>query len=53
MAREVMLARTLVELADTLVADFDVVDLVTLLTDGCVDVLDVGAAGVDAGGAGR
>jgi hypothetical protein len=53
MAREAMLARTLVELADTLVADFDVVDLLTLLTDGCVDVLDVGAAGVDAGGAGR
>ena len=44
MAREAMLARTLVELADTLVADFDVVDLLSLLTDGCVDVLDVAAA---------
>ena len=41
-----MLARTLVELADTLVADFDVVELLTLLTDRCVDVLDVGAAGL-------
>ena len=46
MAREAMLARTLVELADTLVADFDVVELLTLLADRCVDVLDVGAAGL-------
>ena len=41
-----MLARTLVELADTLVADFDVVELLTLLADRCVDVLDVAAAGL-------
>jgi len=41
-----MLAKTLVEMADTLVADFDVVELLTLLTDGCIDVLDVGAAGI-------
>jgi GAF domain-containing protein len=46
MPREAMLARALVELADTLVADFDVVELLTLLTDRCVDVLDVGAAGL-------
>src|SRR5437588_6694697 len=46
MTRETMLAQTLVELADTLVADFDVVDLLTLLADRCVDVLDVGAAGL-------
>ena len=46
MPREAMLARTLVELADTLVADFDVVELLTLLADRCVDVLDVGAAGL-------
>jgi hypothetical protein len=46
MPREAMLARTLVELADTLVADFDVVELLTLLTDRCVDVLDVAAAGL-------
>ena len=44
--RETMLARTLVELADTLVADFDVVELLALLTDRCVEVLDVAAAGL-------
>ncbi len=46
MSREEKFARTLVELADTLVADFDVVELLTLLTDRCVDVLNVGAAGL-------
>ena len=46
MPRETMLARTLVELADTLVADFDVVEVLTVLIDGCIDVLDVGAAGL-------
>lgn len=44
--REVALARTLVELADTLVANFDVVDLLTLLADRCVEMLEVGAAGL-------
>jgi len=46
MPREAALAKALVELADTLVADFDVVDLLTILTDRCIDVLDVAAAGV-------
>ena len=46
MRREAILARTLVELADTLVADFDVVELLTLVTDRCVEVLDVSAAGL-------
>jgi GAF domain-containing protein len=46
MPRGPLLARTLVELADTLVADFDVVELLTLLANRCVDVLGVSAAGL-------
>src|SRR6266542_2468711 len=46
MPREALLAKTLVELADTLVADFDVIELLTLLTGGCVEVLDVAATGI-------
>lgn len=46
MTRESVLARTLVEMADTLVGDFDVVDILTLLADRCVEVLEVEAAGV-------
>ncbi len=46
MTREAVLTRTLVEMADTLVGDFDVVDILTLLADRCVEVLEVDAAGV-------
>jgi len=44
--REALLARTLVELADTLVDAFDVVELLTVLADRCVEMLDVTAAGL-------
>jgi GAF domain-containing protein len=46
MTREEMLARTLVELADNLVDDFDIVELLTTLSDRCVEVLDIAAAGI-------
>ena len=46
MAREADVVRSLVEMADTLVDDFDVVDLLTGLADRCVKLLGVSAAGV-------
>ena len=46
MTREADVVQALVDLADTLVADYDVVDLLTGLTDRCVQVLGVAAAGV-------
>lgn len=44
--RERQLARAFVALADTLVADFDVVDFLGMLTGQVVDLVDVAAAGV-------
>lgn len=52
MTREADVVRSLVDLADTLVADYDVVDLLTSLTDRCVEVLNAAAAGVMLGSAG-
>ena len=46
MTRERLLAHTLVELADTLVDDFDIVDLLTTLADRCIELFDVAAAGI-------
>ena len=46
MTREADVVRSLVEMADTLVEDYDVVDLLTGLTDRCVSLLGVSAAGV-------
>ena len=46
MPREALLVHTLVELADSLVDDFDVVELLSLLAGRCVEVLGVSAAGV-------
>ncbi len=46
MPRENLLAQTFVELADSLVDDFDVIDLLTVLVERVVDLLDVDAAGI-------
>ena len=44
--REARLLETFAKLADTLVADYDVVDMLQLLVDTCNDVFDTGAAGI-------
>jgi len=44
--REGQLLETFVTLADTLVADFDVVDLLCTLVDKCAALLDAAAAGI-------
>jgi GAF domain-containing protein len=45
-SREWLLATTFVRLADTLVADYDVVELLQSLVDNCADLLDASAAGL-------
>lgn len=46
MTRESAIIQSLVEIADTLVDDFDVVEMLTRLADRCVGLLGVSAAGV-------
>lgn len=46
MPNQALLVQSLVDLADNLVDDFDVVDVLSLLSDRCVHALDVTAAGV-------
>jgi GAF domain-containing protein len=46
MARESLLISTLVELADNLVDNYDIIDVLTVLSDRCVQTIDVDAAGV-------
>jgi GAF domain-containing protein len=46
MVREQRLAEVFVELADTLVEEFDVVDLLQTLTERCVELVDTDAAGL-------
>lgn len=46
MSREALLARTFVELADNLVDDFDVVELMSLLADRCAEVTDAASVGL-------
>jgi GAF domain-containing protein len=46
MTREAEVVKALVEMADTLVDDYDVIDLLTGLADRCVTLLGVSAAGV-------
>lgn len=44
--REVQIVRTILELTDTLVADFDMIDSLTVLTTRCVEILDTAATGI-------
>lgn len=46
MTRERRPAKIFVEIADSLVEDFDVIDLLHRLSACCVELLDVSAAGI-------
>ena len=44
--RQTLTATTFVEIVDKLVSDFDVIEVLTLLTSRCVELLDAAAAGI-------
>jgi GAF domain-containing protein len=44
--RDTLLAQTFVDVADTLVADFDVLEYLSVLTGRCVDLFDLSEAGI-------
>ena len=46
MNRESLVTQTFVELVDSLVDDFDVIDLLTVLADRCVELIQVDAVGI-------
>lgn len=46
MTQQELLTRTFVQLADTLVDDFDIIDLLKVLTDRSVELVDADAAGI-------
>ena len=46
LTREARLLKTFAMLADTLVDDYDIVDLLQSLVDACRDLLDITAAGI-------
>ncbi|MFN3220132.1 MAG: ANTAR domain-containing protein [Acidimicrobiales bacterium] len=45
-SKQTLLSETMVTLADSLVSDFDVIELLTMLADRCVSILGVSAAGI-------
>ena len=44
--RQALTATTFVEIVDTLVGDFDVIEVLTRLTSRCIELLDAAAAGI-------
>ena len=44
--RQTLTATTFVEIVDTLVSDFDVIEVLTGLTSRCIELLDAAAAGI-------